>query len=166
MKKLIDLYNAVEEKLLVYSLAFTTLLLFLQVIMRFVFNNSLSWSEELARYIFIWEIWLGSSITFRENKHIKVEILYAIVKTEKAKAIVDILADVILFIFCTVLLVEGADLVLSMHNRGTMSPAMRIPLWIVYLSLPVGLLAVCCRIVGQIKTLLKAVCIHKKEGRE
>lgn len=59
MKKVIGFYNSLEAHLLVISLAFTTLLIFVQVVMRYVFNNSLSWSEELARYVFIWQIWLG-----------------------------------------------------------------------------------------------------------
>lgn len=54
LKKLIYGYDKLEEYLLCGSLVFTTLVVFLQVIMRKVFNNSLTWSEELTRYIFIW----------------------------------------------------------------------------------------------------------------
>ena len=42
MKKVIGFYNSLEAHLLVISLAFTTLLIFVQVVMRYVFNNSLS----------------------------------------------------------------------------------------------------------------------------
>ena len=58
MKKIAQCYNKLEEWLLVGSLAFSVILLFIQVIMRSVFNSSLSWSEELARYIFIWQIYI------------------------------------------------------------------------------------------------------------
>lgn len=57
-----NIYNNLEEYLLVVSLVINVLLVFLQVIMRTVFKNSLTWSEELSRYIFIWQIWLGASI--------------------------------------------------------------------------------------------------------
>lgn len=62
MKKLINFYNQLEAHLLVCSLIFTVILVFFQVILRYVFSSSLSWSEELARYIFIWQIWLGTSV--------------------------------------------------------------------------------------------------------
>ena len=52
-----NIYNNLEEYLLVVSLVINVLLVFLQVIMRTVFKNSLTWSEELSRYIFIWQIW-------------------------------------------------------------------------------------------------------------
>ena len=85
MKKLFNFYNKIEEYLLVYSLVFNVILVFSQVIMRSIFNLSLSWSEELSRYIFIWQIWLGTSIAIKEDKHINVELIYQIVKSKKAK---------------------------------------------------------------------------------
>ena len=51
------LWDNLEEYILVYSMMFSVALVFVQVIMRYVFSNSLSWSEELARYLFLWQIW-------------------------------------------------------------------------------------------------------------
>lgn len=56
-----------EETILVYSYLLVVPLLFVQVVSRYVFNHSLSWSEELARYIFIWQVWLGSRL-LRQGK--------------------------------------------------------------------------------------------------
>ena len=78
--KIVYGYNHLEEYLLVGSLVFSVLLVFLQVVMRTVFKNSLSWSEELARYLFIWQTWLGVSIAFKEDEHIKVTLIYSIIK--------------------------------------------------------------------------------------
>ena len=61
-KVLVTIWNKIEEYFLVYSLILMVALVFIQVIMRYIFNNSLSWSEELVRYIFIWQIWLGASL--------------------------------------------------------------------------------------------------------
>ena len=63
-----------EETILVYSYLLVVPLLFVQVVSRYVFNHSLSWSEELARYIFIWQVWLGSSYCVKENRHIRIDI--------------------------------------------------------------------------------------------
>ena len=68
-------FDNAEEYLLVGSLAFNVVLVFFQVVMRYVFQNSLSWSEELARYIFLWQTWLGASYAVKEHRHLRVEML-------------------------------------------------------------------------------------------
>lgn len=71
MKAVLNKWTYIEEKVLIGSLIFNTLLIFLQIIMRGAFNSSLSWSEELSRYIFIWQIWLGADLAFAYGEHIK-----------------------------------------------------------------------------------------------
>jgi len=164
MKKIAQCYNKLEEWLLVGSLAFSVILLFIQVIMRSVFNSSLSWSEELARYIFIWQIWLGTSIAFREDKHIKVELIYTFVKSEKGRAIVDILSNIILLAFSAVLCYVGTMLVISMFTRNALSAAMRIPLYFIYLSLPVSLFFLMLRILARVGNLCKKIFAMKREA--
>lgn len=62
MKKILKwLDDNAELYLCVFLMSFMTLVTFIQVVMRKVFNNSLSWSEELARYVFIWLIYIGIS---------------------------------------------------------------------------------------------------------
>ena len=114
MKKIFNLYNKIEEYLLVYSLVFNVILVFSQVIMRSVFNLSLSWSEELSRYIFIWQIWLGTSIALKEDKHIKVELVYQIVKSKKVQKIITMIGMLIWLGFSVFLVQNGTQLAISM----------------------------------------------------
>lgn len=65
--------NRVEEWLSVAVLIAILILLSYQVIMRFVFHNTNSWSEELARYLFIWLVYLSASYAIYKNAHIKIE---------------------------------------------------------------------------------------------
>ena len=135
MKKFVRFYDEMEAKVLVASLVVTVLIIFMQIVMRSLFNASLSWSEELARYIFIWQIWLGMSIGLRDNKHINVEILFKYVHGRSEKAI-KILATLLAIFMCGFLVWFGAKMTNNAMNRNSLSAAMRIPLWIVYLSLP------------------------------
>lgn len=120
--KLIYGYDKLEEYLLCGSLVCTTLIVFAQVIMRKVFNDSLAWSEELTRYIFIWQIWLGVSIAQRDKQHIKVELLKSLVKNEKVISVVDIFAMLVLIAFNVFLVINGSELVNQMYPAA-MCPA-------------------------------------------
>lgn len=148
--KLIFGYDKLEEYVLCASLVFTTLVVFAQVIMRSIFNSSLTWSEELTRYIFIWQIWLGVSIAQRDKAHIKVELFNSFVKNEKVRAVVDIFATLILIAFNIFLVAKGSELVQQMIQRGNVSGAMRLPMYYVYAALPVSSFILTLRLLGQL----------------
>ena len=166
LKKLIYGYDKLEERVLCASLVLTTLIIFSQVIMRSVFNSSLTWSEELTRYIFIWQIWLGVSIAQKEKQHIRVELLFSIVKSEKFKEVINIIATLIMIGFNIFLVIYGKNVVDQMIRRNTLSGAMRLPMWIVFLALPVSSAIFCLRLIGQIVTDVKALTGHNVEGGE
>ncbi|HHT71552.1 MAG TPA: TRAP transporter small permease [Firmicutes bacterium] len=149
MRKVFDFYNKIEERLLVYSLVFNVILLFFQVCMRSIFNLSPSWSEELSRYIFIWQTWLGTSIALREGKHIKLDLIHQIIKSESVGKIIDAVGLIIWFVFSLFLLQNGTQLTLSIINRHALSSGMRIPLFLVYMVLPFSSLVVACRLAAQ-----------------
>jgi len=163
LKKLVYGYDKLEEYLLCGSLVFTTLVIFAQIIMR-SFKNSLTWSEELTRYIFIWQIWMGVSIAQREKQHIKVELLFSFVKNEKAKSVIDIVATTIWIAFSAFLLVNGTQLVQQMMGRGNVSSAMRLPMYIVYTVLPLSAFVLCLRLAAQIVEDVKTLISGKKEA--
>lgn len=150
LKKLIFGYDKLEEYMLCASLVLTTLIIFAQIIMRSVFNNSLTWSEELTRYIFIWQIWLGVSIAQKEKQHIKVELLFNFFKGERFRAAIDIVATLILIAFNVFLVVNGSELVRQMYVRNNVSGAMRLPLYIVYAVLPLSAFILSLRLIGQV----------------
>jgi len=51
---------------------------FLQVVLRYVFGNPLSWGEELARYIFVWITFLGAAVAYARDTHIRVDAVIAL----------------------------------------------------------------------------------------
>ena len=166
LKKLIYGYDKLEERVLCASLVVTTLIIFSQVIMRSVFNSSLTWSEELTRYIFIWQIWMGVSIAEKEKQHIRVELLFSLVKNDTFKKVVDIIATIILIAFNIFLVVYGREVVRQMIQRNTLSGAMRLPMWIVFLALPVSSAIFCLRLIGQLVLDFRGTSGQKEEGGE
>ena len=160
MKKIVELYDKLESHILVFALAFSTILIFVQVIFRYVLNNSLTWSEELARYIFIWLIWLGTSISMKSKEHIRMDMLSNALHG-KAKVGLDLFSNILMLAFCVFLVIYGWTLVSSMMTRGNLSVALRLPMWIVYLSLPFSQLIVGLRVIGHM-----VGDIRKLTGRE
>ncbi|HML37029.1 MAG TPA: TRAP transporter small permease subunit, partial [Bacillota bacterium] len=75
IKKIGKLFNTFESGALIIALAVMVIVIFTQVVMRYIFNNALSWSEEFARYLFVWFSWIGVSAGLKDGEHLRVEIL-------------------------------------------------------------------------------------------
>lgn len=151
LQRLADGYNHLEEYLLVSSLVLNVLIVFIQVVMRTVFRNSLTWSEELSRYLFIWQIWLGTSIALKYREHIRVTLALNYIRSERAKAGLRLVAEVIWFLFCAYMIFNGTELLLSMMGRNALSSGLRVPLVAVYAAFPVSSALVCIRLLGVLR---------------
>ncbi len=83
------------------ALIATTSLVLLNVFMRYFLNRPLTWSEEVATTCFVWTIFIGGAVTFRNKAHLGVDILIKHLPT-KARAVIQFLMDI------TVILILGA----------------------------------------------------------
>ena len=155
MRKILQKYDKFEEYLLIGTLVFNVLLIFSQILMRTIFNYSLSWTEELSRYIFIWQTWLGTSIALKYKQHIRVEILINFLKKIKNKKILEVLVNFIWISFSAFLLYAGILLSKSMIARNVLSSGMRIPLVFIYSCLPISSLIVLIRLINDTINLIK-----------
>ena len=163
MKKLINFYNTIEEKFCTYTFLIVIILIFAQVIARYVIGISLTWSEELSRYLYVWECWLGVSLTQREERHIKLLFLVEKFPT-KVRVVLDIFAT-ILSVACAVTLAAiGLKLVLFMGALGSVSPVLKVPMWLFYLCLPIGCIAYTVRIIADETSKITNRLVAKKEG--
>ena len=145
-RHLANFYNKFEEYLLCASLVFTVLVIFMQIIARFVFNSAFSWSEELTRYVFVGQIWLGASLAVRENVHIRVEIIFRILKG-KWVYVAEIVSTLIWALFCFFIVYTASGWISTVLANNTVSPAMRIPMGYVYMSIPFGCAAMGLRLI-------------------
>jgi TRAP-type C4-dicarboxylate transport system permease small subunit len=146
--------NKFEEYFSVYSLAFITILIFIQVVMRYVFHNSLSWSEELARYIFLWLCWIGASFAVRERSHFRVQMLTNKLQGN-VKKYFDLGILLIWFAFCVFLAYHGSVLTRLLFQRNQLSAAMGLPMGYAYASVPVGAGLMAFRLIAEIIKIFK-----------
>lgn len=130
-------YDHAEEIILFIMMAIMVIVIFLQVIMRYAFNNSLSWSEELGRYIFIWLSWLGVSIGARYGQHIKIEMLTKRLPFKSMQAM-NIISELVVLAICFVLVYYGILLVNQLISFNAMSAPLHISQAWGYAAVPVG----------------------------
>ncbi|WP_213422490.1 TRAP transporter small permease [Bhargavaea massiliensis] len=124
-----------EEYLLMFLSVFTVVVIFSQVVMRYLFNNSLTWSEEIARYAFIWMIYIGVSYGVKRNAHLAVDILPIMFK-EKGKLVFAIIADFFFLIFTIIVTIYGLDIIAKITRE---SAALEIPMSYVYTAPVAGM---------------------------
>ena len=65
----------VEEFFMIPLIFAMSIIIFIQVVCRYVFQNSLTWSEEMARYMFVWLVYFSVSYTARREKHIRIDAI-------------------------------------------------------------------------------------------
>ncbi|MEI3607655.1 TRAP transporter small permease [Pseudogracilibacillus sp. SE30717A] len=129
-----------------------TFVMFIGVIFRYVFNASLSWSEELSRYLFIWFIFISTSYAVTERAHIRVEALNGLVP-KKIRPYINIIGRIIWFAFSLFVTYLGVTYALSMTT--SVSAAMKLPMSLVYFGIPLGYFLMSLRLFFQIIESIK-----------
>ncbi|HAQ40569.1 MAG TPA: TRAP transporter small permease [Clostridiales bacterium] len=133
--KVISFLDKSEEISLVIMYSVMVLVIFLQVIMRYCFNNSLSWSEELGKFLFVWLSWIGISIGAKRGEHIKIT-LFTDKLPAKAAHVANIISEMILIGICAVTVYYGWSLVIS--QSGVHYAGIKISMAWGYLSVVIG----------------------------
>ena len=113
-KQIFSILNHIEEVIIVSMFALMVIIIFVQVIMRKA-GNSLSWSEELGKFLFVWISWMGISLGQREGEHIKITMLTDRLPFRLAQ-IVNIISDIVVIIICAVIFYYGVELVVAQGN--------------------------------------------------
>lgn len=138
MKVLRVLNERIEEVFLVILMVVAVILVSAQIITRFVTKTPLPWSEELARYIFLWLTWVGAAFATKERKHITIDVV-----TERlpqlGKRVCLVLSTLVWIGFLIFLIGISIILTQSVYQGGQTATGSGLPMWIPYLSIPVGM---------------------------
>lgn len=147
-KGIIHYLNAIEEGFLVYSFVFSLALVFVQVCFR-EFGHSLSWSEEIARYLFIWQCWIAVSLAEKDKVHIRI---FMVTKnfSQPVRKVIEILVNASVIAINIFFIYWGIAMVKFLIGAGTTSTACNIPMWIIYAAMPIGSFTYSLRLAGNI----------------
>lgn len=124
-----------EAAVLIALLVVMTVVVFLQVVYRYVLTQPLHWSEELARYLFVWLSILGATLGLQKQGHFGLDIIFRMLP-KQAKRCMGFLIHLLMGTVVLVILVQGITLVQKTVHQE--SPAMGISMGWAYACLPVG----------------------------
>src|SRR5699024_4883586 len=155
-------FNRFEEGFLIATLVLMVLLIFGQVVGRYVFQSAPSWTEEFARYIHIFQVWIGAGYAVKLIEHIKVTAFVNIFNVA-ARKIMDIASTILWFVLIVLVAVFGTQLVVATLQYGQVSPATQIPMWVVYLAVPLGSLSMAVRLIQQLIGIIRKDYSNIKE---
>ena len=129
MKKILHwLDENLEEFILVVFLIAMTLIMGIQVFCRYVLGMSLSWSEELTRYLFIWSGFLSVSYCSKKCLSIKIEQFVAVFP-RRGKALFKVVNHTFVLIFFLYMIPFAWSYMMSSVHSGQLSPACGIPMY-------------------------------------
>jgi TRAP-type C4-dicarboxylate transport system permease small subunit len=135
MKKISDVLNRVCETTLILFLAAMAIIVLLQVIFRYLLHLPLFWTEECARYCLVWASLLGAAIALKRGEHIALTFFLERFPLRVSRGLTQIARFSVVAILA-IMLWGGVKLVLVTSLQT--SPALRIPMAVPYLALPIS----------------------------
>ena len=137
INKVYDGFNKINEWFIIFLMALMCLDLLAQVVCRYVFSYPLTWSEELARFMFIWSTFLSIGFCLKEGISLKIDTLISLFP-KKVQAVILLLGDVVMTVFFLYLLPSAWEFAYASMENGQTSAACGIPMYFVQGSLMVG----------------------------
>ena len=162
MLKAIDDY--LEETILLILLVLMTCIMGVQIVSRYVFQNSLTWSEELVRYMFVWSAFLGVPFCIKHGLSIKVDQFrnFFPIPLQKVLMYID---KIIIFLLFLVLFIYSFTVIKATYLSEQTSPAMQLPMWTVQISVTVSSLLSMIRSIQNLSHLVRGkIKLEQKDG--
>jgi TRAP-type transport system small permease protein len=135
MKKTMEFIEKALKRILMVILVIFTVIVVVQVIARYLLNSPLTWSEQVARYLFIWMIMLGTPLLFRMKAHIVFDLMFNKFPPTLQKVVGYIN---LLFITAFSFYYFVHSLNLCLRSGKTIAAGIEIPMNYVYASQPAG----------------------------
>lgn len=130
--------DAVLGKILVAIMGIMVINVLWQVFTRFVLGDPSSFTDELARFLMIWLGVLGAAYVSGKNMHVAIDLLPSRAN-EKRQARMRTTVDMLIILFAfAALVVGGLRLVYISYILGQHSPALQIPMALVYITIPIS----------------------------
>lgn len=146
--------DRLEEFIVASFMAAATIVVFLAVVHRYTASVpwiweitqhlNVTWAQELCIYLFIWMAKFGAAYGVRTGIHVGVDVLVRTL-APKAQRFWTLFGLASGAAFTSTVVVLGAMFVVRVHGTGQVSPDLEMPMWIIYLAVPLGSTLMCYR---------------------
>lgn len=135
--------SMIENAVIILGLSAMFLILLAQVIMRYVFSRPLTWSEEAARFIFVYVSFIGISYAYRQKGHIRMEVVVNLFPQAVRRGLEVLINLGTIALFCYMIPFSFRFIGIQ---AGVKATATHITMSIVYTALPLGMALSCVRL--------------------
>ena len=165
IKLLSKIIGHINQKIAAFGITAGVAVAFTNVVARYVFDASLTWASELTIFLFLWSVFFGAAYCFKKDAHIAVTIVLDLVPTRIAKAML-LISHTITLVFLLAVSYYGLQYILQvvipLDERSI--DLWDMPMWIVYLVIPVSFLFGAFRVAERIHAILSTS--HEKILKE
>lgn len=130
--------DTAQKYLLAFGMLFTTVLLFVNVVLRYFFSSAIFWAEEVLRYCIVWISFIGTAVCVQDDSHISIDILSASLKP-KGKRILKMFLQVAGIAFSVFFFIVSIKFVGQIKATNQVSATIgNMPMYVIYLCMPIS----------------------------
>jgi len=140
-KRMDEIIDRTEHRLLVILLSLMILIAFFQIVLRNLFETGLAWGDPLVRNLVLWVSFIGAALATKEGKHINIDVVSRWM-SPRGKIVIEAITDLFSSFICTLLTFAALKFIKNEAQMGD-TTFLRIPSWIPEIILPLtfGLMA-------------------------
>ena len=135
-RRIVEALRKLVATLVVFFFGYMALAILVQIAGRYVFDYSIDWTAETATFAQIWMIFLAGGLAMRDRLHVSVDALNQVLPESVLRVLTIAIALPCLWFLGQAIV---GSLALIEIGRIQSSPVLKVPMWIPYLSLPIGL---------------------------
>ncbi|MDI2589746.1 TRAP transporter small permease [Psychrobacillus sp. NEAU-3TGS] len=128
-----------EEWILIILMIIICLITFGNVLSRYLFHTSFSFTEEITTNLFAFIIFIGAALLARENGHLGFALITDFLP-KKLQNVISFLMGCLTTVFFAILLWYGTEMVVAQFEYKQLTPALGLPEWVMGLAVPLGAL--------------------------
>jgi TRAP-type C4-dicarboxylate transport system permease small subunit len=133
-------------------------LMFVNVVMRYVFQNAIPWAEEITLLCFVWFVWFAIPFSTKLDNHARVSFIQDLFP-DRVKAVLNLLLSVTTIALFAIIIVSGIRYLGHSAVRGKTGLLVAYPMWVFYIPAPLGLILTVYRLLWKLGRDFKALCL-------